>query len=151
MTHQFGYRIARSSDLPNLLQTNVGMLGEVMDADLLPKLIKAGQVYCALAEDEVVALLYWQLDFLSRLDIWFLSQITTKPAWRRQGAALGLLRAFQNYARTRGVRKIYCDIHPDNQPSLALVRKLGAIESGAIKGFDDEVPEDSRIFFRFDL
>lgn len=151
MSDRFIYRLSQPSDLPNLLEASVGNDGVVLDADLLPQLVENDKVYCAVSGGEIVALTYWQEDFLSRKDVWFLSQITTKPLWRKKGVASGLLNSFFDYARSFGVKKIYFDIHPDNQPSLNLFKKLGAIESGNIKGFDDEVPEDVRIIFRVDL
>ncbi len=151
MKDQFTYRLAQPSDLPNLLKASVGNDGIILDADLLPQLIENNKVYCAVSGDEIAALTYWQEDFLSRKDIWFLSQVTTKPSWRKKSVAFSLLTYFFDYARGFGVKKIYFDIHPDNKPSLNLFQKLGAIESGSINGFDDEVPKDSRIIFRVNL
>ena len=151
MVNQFIYRLAKPSDLPNLLQASIGNDGVVLDAGLLPKLLENDKIYCAVCGDEVVALLYWQEDFLTRKDVWFLSQITTKPSWRKKSVAYNLLRSFFDYARSFGVKKIYFDIHSENKPSLNLFKKLGAIESGNINGFDDEIPEDNRIIFRVNL
>ena len=149
--NQFIYRLAQPSDLPNLLQASVGNDGKVIDVDLLPQLIEDDRVYCAVSGDEIVALIYWQEDFLLRKDIWFLCQVTSKPSWRKKGVAYNLLCSFFDYARNFGVKKIYFDIHLNNQPSLNLFKKVGAIKSGDINGFDDEAPEDSRIIFRVNL
>lgn len=143
--------MAQPKDLPELLETNIGNDGKIIDADLLPQLTESSRVYCATVGNEIVALAYWQEDFLSRRDMWFLYQVTTKPSWRKRNVAISLLRSLFDYARKLGIRKIYCDIHPDNHPSLKLFRKLGAIESGYITGFDDNVPGDKRIIFRIVL
>jgi len=149
--NQFIYRLARPEDLSDLMQASVGNDGVTLDADLLPQLVENSKVYCAVSVDEIIALTYWQEDFLLRKDIWFLSQVTTKPFWRKKSVAFGLLKSFFDYAHGFGVKKIYFDIHPDNQPSLNLFKKIGAIESGSINGFDDEVLEDSRVIFRVNV
>ncbi len=51
--------------------------------------------------------------------------------WRRQGIAFEMINAFMAHARQHNVRWVLLSISPENQPSLAFARKLGAEKIGS--------------------
>ena len=50
--------------------------------------------------------------------------------WRRKGIAYEAITGFTAWAATQGVKRIVLSIAPQNAPSQALARKLGAIKIG---------------------
>lgn len=62
---------------------------------------------------------------------------TVFPAFRRQGYATEALRALIDWTRReRAISHFVASISPDNEPSLAMVRRLGFVETGS--HWDDE-------------
>jgi RimJ/RimL family protein N-acetyltransferase len=55
---------------------------------------------------------------------------TVFPAYRRRGYATEAVEALAAFARGRGVRKLLASVAPTNDPSLAIVRKLGFVQIG---------------------
>jgi RimJ/RimL family protein N-acetyltransferase len=55
---------------------------------------------------------------------------TVFPPHRRRGYATEAVEALAGFARGRGVRKLLASVAPTNDPSLALVRKLGFAQIG---------------------
>ena len=63
---------------------------------------------------------------------------TVLPAHRRQGYATEAIRALMAWAaREQGVRRFLLSISPENEPSLALARKLGFREVGSRMDAED--------------
>lgn len=145
------YRIANSFDFPEILAANIGNFGETIDRDLLPRLIEEERVYCAEIDDQIVALLYWQVEFLGLPDAWFIMQITTKLEWRRKNVATSLLKAFLDYAKGMQIKKVFADVRHNNIAAQNFFIKLGAAKSGFFSGIDDEILDDNWVLFRFDL
>lgn len=137
--------------MPGLPNANVGLLGEVIDGELLPAYVRNQRVYCAEADDRIVALLYWEENFVGDPAFWFIHQITVGTDWRRKGVATGLMRAFLHHAASRGSKKVFADVRQNNERSLGLMMKLGATESGWLKGLADDSPDDIWRIFRFDF
>lgn len=66
---------------------------------------------------------------------------TTLPEHRRRGYAEEATRALFNWAaREHGVQRVRASIAPTNDPSLALVRKLGLVQTGS--QWDEEDGEE---------
>jgi ribosomal protein S18 acetylase RimI-like enzyme len=145
------YRLAGESDLPGLLQSNMGLIGKIIDEEILPTYTKEHRVFCAVAEERIVSLLYWDEHFLGEPRFWFIHQVTTIVDWRRKGIASELIKAFLKYAVSFGVKKVFVDVRKNNERSIGLNRKLGAVECGWLKGLDDDSDEDIWKIFRFDL
>ena len=61
---------------------------------------------------------------------------TVFPEYRRQGLATEAVRAVIADTRGRGIARVIASVAPDNEPSLALVRRLGFVEVG--RHWDDE-------------
>jgi ribosomal-protein-alanine N-acetyltransferase len=55
---------------------------------------------------------------------------TVLPPHRRRGYATEAVEALAGFARERGVRKLLASVAPTNEPSLAIVRKLGFVHIG---------------------
>jgi RimJ/RimL family protein N-acetyltransferase len=51
--------------------------------------------------------------------------------WRRKGFAFEMINAFMAHARAQDVRWVLLSVSPENQPSLALAKKLGAEHIGS--------------------
>jgi RimJ/RimL family protein N-acetyltransferase len=65
---------------------------------------------------------------------------TVFPEYRRQGYATEAVRALADWTRKQGVERIIASIGPQNEPSLAIVRRLGFREVG--RHWDDEDGEE---------
>ena len=66
---------------------------------------------------------------------------TIFPAMRGQGLATEAATALMEWAsRTHGIRKFVASVSPDNEPSLAIVRKLGFAQTGV--QWDEEDGEE---------
>jgi len=65
---------------------------------------------------------------------------TVFPDFRRQGYATEAVRALIGWTREQGVERIIASVGPANEPSLALVRRLGFREVG--RHWDDEDGEE---------
>jgi RimJ/RimL family protein N-acetyltransferase len=65
---------------------------------------------------------------------------TIFPDYRRQGYATEAVRGLLGWAKEQGVHHYIASIGPDNEPSLALVRRLGFREVG--RHWDDEDGEE---------
>jgi len=55
---------------------------------------------------------------------------TVFPPHRGKGLATEAVRALIAWARERGVHRLYASVGPGNEPSLAIVRKLGFVQTG---------------------
>ena len=51
--------------------------------------------------------------------------VSVTDAWQRAGIASALMRQLIRYAREQGIRRLIGLIVPDNQPMIALARRLG--------------------------
>jgi RimJ/RimL family protein N-acetyltransferase len=58
------------------------------------------------------------------------------PEHRRQGYASEAVAALLQWARTRGIDHFVASVAPDNEPSLAIIHKLGFVRTG--EHWDDE-------------
>jgi ribosomal-protein-alanine N-acetyltransferase len=65
---------------------------------------------------------------------------TIFPEHRRRGYATEAVRALIAAAETQGVRRFVASVGPENEPSLAIVRRLGFVEVG--RHWDDEDGEE---------
>jgi RimJ/RimL family protein N-acetyltransferase len=65
---------------------------------------------------------------------------TVFPEHRRRGYATEAVRGLIEHARGQGVHRFVASVGPDNEPSLALVRRLGFVEVG--RHWDDEDGEE---------
>ena len=65
--------------------------------------------------------------------------------WRRQGIAFEAILAFAAWAKSEGVACIIISISPENLPSLALAKKLGAKQIGS-QIDEKDGPEDIYLF-----
>jgi RimJ/RimL family protein N-acetyltransferase len=65
---------------------------------------------------------------------------TVFPEHRRQGVAGEAVRGLLARTQERGVERVIASVAPDNDPSLALVRRLGFVEVG--RHWDDEDGEE---------
>jgi len=72
---------------------------------------------------------------------------TVFPEHRRQGIAGEAVRGVLARTSERGVERVIASVAPDNDPSLALVRRLGFVEVG--RHWDDEDGEE--LEFELDL
>ena len=72
---------------------------------------------------------------------------TIFPEHRRQGYATEAVRGLIEHARGQGVDCVIASVSPQNEPSLALVRRLGFVEVG--RHWDDEDGEE--LEFELDL
>jgi ribosomal-protein-alanine N-acetyltransferase len=73
---------------------------------------------------------------------------TIFPAFRRQGYATEAARALMDWAkRTHGIRRFVASVSPTNEPSLAVVRRLGFVRTGV--QWDEEDGEE--IVFELEL
>jgi [ribosomal protein S5]-alanine N-acetyltransferase len=61
---------------------------------------------------------------------------TIFPAFRGRGFATEAAEAIIEWAREQGIRDFVASVSPDNAPSLAVVRKLGFVQTG--EQWDDE-------------
>ena len=61
---------------------------------------------------------------------------TVLPEHRRRGYATEAVRALVAHARAQGVGRFVASVAPDNEPSLAIVRRLGFVEVG--RHWDEE-------------
>ena len=52
------------------------------------------------------------------------------PEHRRQGYATEAVHALIAWARTQGIDHFVASVAPDNEPSLAIIRKLGFVRTG---------------------
>ena len=53
-----------------------------------------------------------------------------RPEHRRQGYATEAAEALIAWARTQGIAHFVASVSPDNEPSLAIIRKLGFVRTG---------------------
>ena len=53
-----------------------------------------------------------------------------RPEHRRQGYATEAAEALIAWARTQGIAHFVASVAPDNEPSLAIIRKLGFVRTG---------------------
>jgi RimJ/RimL family protein N-acetyltransferase len=65
---------------------------------------------------------------------------TIFPEHRRRGYATEAVRALVAAAETQGIRRFVASVGPANEPSLAIVRRLGFVEVG--RHWDDEDGEE---------
>jgi len=65
---------------------------------------------------------------------------TVFPEHRRRGYATEAVRGLIEHARAQGVHRVIASVGPKNEPSLALVRRLGFVEVG--RHWDDEDGEE---------
>jgi [ribosomal protein S5]-alanine N-acetyltransferase len=65
---------------------------------------------------------------------------TIFPEHRRNGYATEAVVALLDWARTQGIHRFVASVGPENEPSLAIVRRLGFIEVG--RHWDDEDGEE---------
>ena len=65
---------------------------------------------------------------------------TVFPEHRRQGIATEAVRALLEHTYAQGVGRVIASVSPENEPSLALVRRLGFVEVG--RHWDDEDGEE---------
>jgi len=65
---------------------------------------------------------------------------TIFPEHRRRGYATEAVRALLDWARAQGIHRFVASVGPQNEPSLALVRRLGFREVG--RHWDDEDGEE---------
>jgi RimJ/RimL family protein N-acetyltransferase len=65
---------------------------------------------------------------------------TVFPEHRRRGYATEAVRALLAHAQTEGVTRFIASVAPDNEPSLAIVRRLGFVEVG--RHWDEEDGEE---------
>jgi RimJ/RimL family protein N-acetyltransferase len=65
---------------------------------------------------------------------------TIFPEHRRCGYATEAVVALLDWARTQGIYRFVASVGPENEPSLAIVRRLGFIEVG--RHWDDEDGEE---------
>jgi RimJ/RimL family protein N-acetyltransferase len=61
---------------------------------------------------------------------------TVFPAFRGRGYAQAAARELVSLARARSVARVIASVAPDNAPSLAVIRKLGFLQTG--EQWDDE-------------
>ncbi len=74
---------------------------------------------------------------------------TVFPEHRRCGYATEAVRALLAHARGQGVRRFVASVGPENEPSLALVRRLGFVEVG--RHWDDEDGEELEFELELDI
>jgi RimJ/RimL family protein N-acetyltransferase len=55
---------------------------------------------------------------------------TIEPEYRRRGYAIEAIRAMFDWARERGTRRFIASVAPTNDASLALVSRLGFVQTG---------------------
>jgi RimJ/RimL family protein N-acetyltransferase len=65
---------------------------------------------------------------------------TIFPEHRRHGYAGEAVRALLDWARAQGIHRFIASVGPHNEPSLAIVRRLGFVEVG--RHWDDEDGEE---------
>src|SRR5206468_1410352 len=65
---------------------------------------------------------------------------TVFPEHRRKGYATQAVHALVDWTRAQGVERIIASVGPENEPSLAIVRRLGFREVG--RHWDDEDGEE---------
>jgi RimJ/RimL family protein N-acetyltransferase len=65
---------------------------------------------------------------------------TIFPEHRRHGYAGEAVRALLDWARAQGIHRFIASVGPRNEPSLAIVRRLGFVEVG--RHWDDEDGEE---------
>ena len=70
---------------------------------------------------------------------------TIFESYRRQGIAFEAITAFTAWARTDGLESVILSIQPTNVASLALARKLGAVQIGS-QIDEKDGPEDIYLF-----
>lgn len=71
---------------------------------------------------------------------------TIFPEHRRQGLATEAVRAVIADAQARGIGRVVASVAPDNEPSLALVRRLGFVEVG--RHWDEEDGDELELELR---
>jgi RimJ/RimL family protein N-acetyltransferase len=54
-----------------------------------------------------------------------------QPAWRRQGVATECVAAMLAWAEARGITRFRASVAPGNEPSLAIIRRLGFRQVGS--------------------
>lgn len=151
-------RLAEESDLPQIFKANVGLSGKIIDEKLLPIYVKEQRVFCAEVDGEIASVLYWENNFVGDPDFWFIHQITTAVNWRRKGVATKLVKEFLKYAASKNVKKVFADVREINPKPQELMKKLGAIECGWLRGLDNDSDKDGYDpeadvwkIYRFDL
>jgi len=65
---------------------------------------------------------------------------TIFPQHRRRGYATEAVTALLDWARAQGIQRFVASVGPSNEPSLAIVRRLGFVEVG--RHWDDEDGEE---------
>jgi ribosomal-protein-alanine N-acetyltransferase len=70
--------------------------------------------------------------------------IGVAPNWQRAGVAAGLLEGLARAARRGDAKQIFLDVAEDNEPALALYRKLGFVETGRRKRYYQR-PDGQRV------
>lgn len=56
---------------------------------------------------------------------------SVEPSWRRQGVATECVAALLAWAEAQGVSRFRASVAPGNEPSLAIIRRLGFREAGS--------------------
>jgi ribosomal protein S18 acetylase RimI-like enzyme len=68
----------------------------------------------------------------------FINEVGTRETHQRQGIATALVQRMIDMARARGCQGIWLGTEPDNDPALALYRRLGGAERTFVGfGWDD--------------
>ena len=73
---------------------------------------------------------------------------TIFPEHRRRGYATEAVRALLTAAEAQGIRRFVASVGPENEPSLAIVRRLGFVEVG--RHWDDEDGEELEFLLTLD-
>jgi ribosomal-protein-alanine N-acetyltransferase len=74
------------------------------------------------------------------------ANIAVRPEHAGQGIGYQLLRAAQDYCRTRGMVTLHLEVRTGNAPAIALYRKCGFEETGLRKGYYSDTGEDALLF-----
>ena len=61
--------------------------------------------------------------------------LAVDPDWRREGFALGLLRATFSKAKILGIEEVFLEVAEDNKPARNLYHYIGFIPIGRRKGY----------------
>ncbi|MEK7552283.1 MAG: GNAT family N-acetyltransferase [Patescibacteria group bacterium] len=140
-------RTAFLKDLPRLVVINsLGSEEEgLIVEEKLPPFVKSGDLIVALADKELVGLLYWRKEFLGDNN-WFLTQVTVDKDYRRKGTGEKLCRYFLEHAKNNGIKKVFADAEENNFASINLLKKLGGISLGKIS-----LEGEKKNYYQFDL
>lgn len=72
--------------------------------------------------------------------------IAVRPEHAGRGIGYQLLRAAQDYCRTRGIVTLHLEVRTENAPAIALYRKCGFVKTGLRKGYYSDTGEDAILF-----